>query len=323
MKQAYNFLTRAYPKQYQNWINDLLYHAGEESDLEYWLGTNTLFCLLVWLALTILPWSIYGYFSLFYFLLGLAAVLLIFGTAHLVLYLKVEDRIQRIENVIPDMLHLVASNLRSGLTPYQAFSISARPEFGPLSEEIEFVTKQGMSTASFTDLLIQMSKHIKSNLLERVTKMFSSAIKSGGKLAQLLEDMANDLAQTKALKQELITTTRTYTTFILFTIIIGTPLLLAISIHFIELVSGLQATTPQGAGFGLDFLGGGLSITPEFLTTISLILLIVTSILTSALLGVIQEGKELYGLRYSPILIIGTLSTFFIARYVIGLWFVI
>ena len=321
MKQAYSLVTRAYPEKYLKWIDKLLYNAGETSDLEYWLGTNTIFSILAWLALTILPWTMYGAFSSLYFLLGLASALLILGSTHLILYLKVEDRISRIEDVIPDMLQLVSSNLRSGMTPYQALNISARPEFGPLAEEIEHVTKKGLSTASFTNLLIEMNEHIQSNLLERVTKMFSSAIKSGGKLANLLEDMANDLTQTKKLKQELITTTKSYTAFILFTIIIGTPLLLAISVHFIELIGELQITTPQSAGFGLDFLAGGLTITSEFLTNVSLIMLIITSVLTSMLLGVIKEGKEVYGLRYSPVLIGGTLISFYVAKYLIGTFF--
>lgn len=323
MNQAYKFVTKMYPHNYLNWIEKLLIQAGEKSNIEYWLGTNTILSLLIWIALTILSWTMYGTFKPIYFFLGLGIALLIIGTMHLILYLKIEDRIRRIENVIPDMLQLVSSNLRAGMTPYQSLSISARPEFGPLAEEIEHIIKKGLTTASFTDLLLEMSEHIKSNLLERVTKMFSSAIRSGGKLAQLLEEIANDLSQTKTLKQELITTTKSYTTFILFTIIIGTPLLFAISIHFIEIISDLQATTPMSSGFGLEFLAGGLTITPEFLTLISLIMLVITSILTSILLGVIQEGKELYGLRYSPLIIGSTLTSFYIAKYLINLFFII
>ncbi len=301
----------------------MLNKAGETSDVQYWLGANTLFSLLTWLAITILPWSLYGYFSSLYLLAGLGIGLLILSTVHLILYLKVEDRIKRIEEVIPDMLQLIASNLRAGMTPYQALNVSARPEFGPLSEEMKIVVKRSQGTESFPELLLRMTENIRSDMLDRVVKMFSSAIHSGGKLAQLLEDIALDISQTKELKEELMTTTKTYTTFIMFTIIIGTPLLLAISIHFIELIANIQTKAPAAVGFGMQFLSGGVMMTPEFLTTISLILLIVTSILTSMLIGVIKEGKELYGLRYSPVLIIGTLMTFFIARYIVGSIFTI
>lgn len=319
----YKFVANLYPKKAQIYLGKLLKSAGDNSPLEYWLGSYTLFSVLVGFAVFISSWTIYGYLDIYYLLIGLTVSLLIMFFVLIVIFLKFEDRIARIDEVVPDMLMLVASNLNSGLTPYQALNVSARPEFGPLAEEIKVVVKKSHGTESFTDLLLRMTDNIKSESLDRVIKMFSSAIRAGGKLAQLLEDIATDISATKVLKDELVTTTKTYTTFILFTIIIGSPLLLGISIHFITLVADLQTTSSNNVGFGLDFLAGGLTITPEYLTTVSIIMLIITSFLTASLLGVIKEGNEIYGLRYAPLLLTGTLTTFFIVRYVIGAFFAV
>jgi Flp pilus assembly protein TadB len=323
MNPVYRAIANLYPRTVQNYLKTLLHNAGESVSLEDWLGAYTLFSLLIWLAVIIVPWTVYGEFSIGYFFIGLAAAIVTLSFVYIIMYLKFEDRIARIEEVIPDMLQLISSNLRSGLTPYQALNISARADFGPLAEEVKLLIKRSQSTESFTGLLLKMGDNIKSEMLDRVVKMFSSAIKAGGKLAQLLQDIAIDISQTKALKDELVTTTRTYITFILFTIIIGTPLLFAISIHFIELISTLQTGQSGAAGFGMGFLNGELSITADFLIKVSLIMLVITSLLTSMLLGVIKEGKELYGLRYSPILIVGTFTTFFIARYLVTVLFVV
>ena len=46
-----------------------------------------------------------------------------------------------------------------------------------------------------------MAKRIDSPILDRAMKLFAASMKSGGHLAQLLEDLANDIAETKALKK--------------------------------------------------------------------------------------------------------------------------
>jgi len=79
--------------------------------------------------------------SLFYFLkINMAYSLLVFILMNIFFYFRVSlmasARIKKMENVFPDVISLMASNLRSGITVDMAFLLSARPEFKPLDEEI-------------------------------------------------------------------------------------------------------------------------------------------------------------------------------------------
>jgi pilus assembly protein TadC len=237
---------------------------------------------------------------------------------YLLLYFKVEDRTKRVERVLPDMLQLLSSNIRVGMTPFQALKLAARKEFGPLEEEIRHATARSLGTESFAQTLLGMSKRIKSDMLERAMKLFGTAMHSGGHLAPLLEELAKDIGETQALKKELVTNTKTYSSFIMFTIVVGTPLLLAISIHFITVITGLQAQTSTAtASFGLGFLGGKVAITVDFLIKVSIVMLTLTGLLAGMLLGVITEGKAKFGLKYAPIIIGGSLIAFVILRILV------
>ena len=243
--------------------------------------------------------------------------------SYLMVYFKAEERTKRVEDALPDAFQIIAANLRSGMTPFQALKLATRKEFGPLQEEIKYATSMALGTESFSDTLLRMSDRIRSDMLDRALKLFTTAMRSGGHLASLLEELAADISETRALKNELRTSTKTYTAFIMFTIVIGTPLLLAISINFVDMVAKMQAKTGiTTAGFGMGFLAGEVTMTADFLTKISLFMLIMTSLLASMLMGVINEGKPKYGLKYAPTIIIGCMVVFFIAKYVVGKYIV-
>ena len=59
------------------------------------------------------------------------------------------------------------------------------------------------------------------------------------------------------------------------------------------------------------------NITTQFTIVYTIISLITSSILSSLVLGLISKGKESAGMKYIPILIILTLTIFFITRLII------
>ncbi len=317
--KIYLNFARVFPNSHKNHLAKLLIYGGEIKSADYWLGSGTLLALLVMINIILIPWVFFGGFQRLYFIIGLIVFVFIEFLVYLFAYFKAEDRTARIEKALPDALQLIAANLKAGMTPYKAIKLAARKEFGPLAEEIDYATSRSLGTESFETTLLRISERTSSETLDRTLKLFTSAMKSGAHLAKLLEDLGSDISQTRELKNELVTSTKTYTAFILFTIIVGTPLLLAISIHFVTIVSAMQEKSNiSNVGFGLEFLAGKVVITPDFLTKVSLALLVITSILASMLLGVIKEGKEKHGFRYAPMLITGCLIVFYVSKYIIG-----
>ena len=305
------------PRAYHRHAARQLVYAGERTDAVQELGAATVLALLAAVGVMLIPFARGTAFGIVTLSGAAAAALLVELAAYFVLYLKVQDRTRRVEQVLPDALQLIGSNIRAGMTPFQALRLAARKEFGPLEEEIRFATARALGTESFSDALLSMSQRVKSEMLSRALKLFTTAMRSGGHLATLLEELARDMVAMRALKKELVTSTKTYTIFVLFTIIIGMPLLLAISLHFITVITGLQAIAGLRSDFGLGFLAGEITITADFMLRAAVVMLLVTSLLACALLGVIAEGKPAVGFRYAPAVIAGSLIAFVVLRAVL------
>ncbi|MEK6821057.1 MAG: type II secretion system F family protein, partial [archaeon] len=258
-------------------------------------------------------WAVVGFFT---------GAILAACARGLQVYYAIESRRRKVEEILPDFLLLVAGNIRAGMTSFSAFKSSLRPEFGALTEEIRAVTTRSLGVGSFTTALTQISENIRSQSLSESVRFFIQANRSGGKVAQLLENTASDLRRTQDLKKELESSTRTYVIFVAFVMVIATPLLMAVSVAFVELVTQIQEQSAVGAGSGggggLGFLGGALSVSPEFLGGMALVLLVGNSVLAGLFMGMIGQSKPLLGLRYSPIMLVVSLLVFTFARGVLS-----
>lgn len=238
------------------------------------------------------------------------------------LYYRIENRRKKVEEVLPDFLLLVAGNIRAGMTSFSAFKSSTRPEFGALSDEIRTVTTRALGTESFGNVLSGVSARIKSKSLSETVRFFLQAVRSGGKIAQILESSSADLRRTQDLKKELVSNTRTYVIFVAFVMVIATPLLMAVSVEFVSLITRIQTQnaflTESAASTSAGFLGGKLSISPIFLESIAYVLLFGNAFLAGIFMGVIGEGKPLLGLRYTPIMFIVSMIAFAISRQILA-----
>ncbi|MFH1399861.1 MAG: type II secretion system F family protein [Candidatus Woesearchaeota archaeon] len=320
-KRIYISLTKFFPKSYVKYFESMMRYAGEHENVLLYLGSSLLLSFLVFIIALL---YVYYYTPASVFIALLVAIMAFFFIQvvfYLAIYFKVESRIEQVESCLPDQLQLMANNIKSGMTPFHALTLSARKEFGALSEEILNATKQAWGVNSFTEALIDISRRIKSVMLERVLKLEASSLKTGGNLSSLLSDLANDIRETQALRKDLISKTRTYTAFILFTVLFGTPVLLSISVHFVEMLSSFTAmggNIPDASGFDIGFIAGGSQISPVFLTNFSYVMLAITTLFASMLMGVITKGKATSGIRYYPPLQIAVLVIFIGARSAIG-----
>jgi pilus assembly protein TadC len=323
-ERLYISLSKLAPRGYIEFYKKMLTYAGNEENVYSKLGSSVLLSIifavipvLYIMFLTSLNW-------IFAIPIAILSVILIQVVFYLITYLTVEKRSEKVEKILPDMMQIIANNVKSGMTPHQALSASAREEFEPLSSEIKNAVKEGTGVKSFTTALLDIRKRIKSVMLERVLKLLSSSFKTGGNLSILLNDIANDIRETQALKKDMQTKTKTYMAFILFTVIFGTPLLLAISIHFVGVVSEFSEiqslSSEQSASFDLG-IGGGAAIDPGYLSMLAYILLGMTTLLASLLLGVINKGKATSGIRFFLPLMFIVFLLFTGFRYAVSLFF--
>ncbi len=326
-------LARSMPESFQKWAKTFVRQAGEYADPYIWLAKTLVFSIAMGLMGSVALGFGNGFVNEWFktmslsFTLGTIVGMIIGGIIGFILglafryvqmYYLIDSRTHLVESILPDFLLMVAGNIRAGMTSFAAFRGSARPEFGALSEEIKAVSSRSLGVESFTEALASISIKIRSRSLTETVGFFLQAVKSGGKLAQLLESTSADLRRTQDLRKELRSATGTYVIFVAFVIVIATPLLMAVSVEFVELIGKIQSQSlGQGSGSelsGVGFVGGKVSITPEFLTSIAYLLFFGNSVLAGLFIGTIGSNKPLLGLRYAIPMFLVTLVVFMIFK---------
>ena len=307
-----------YPKKTRQDFADLLRYGNIPKEPEEYITRVFFISLIGGFALTLflrffLDWSI--------FILIPASFLLINGVFYTWLNLNADSRARYVENLLPDVLQLMASNLRAGLTIDRALLLAARPEFGQFKDDINRVGKEIATGKEVGEALMDMGKSIKSERLQKTFQLIVSAMASGGQLADLLQQTALNLRQQKLVEQRVRVSVLTYVIFIFSAIGFGAPMLFSLSTFLVEVItdifSKVQLPTANVAT-NIPITFSKITITPKFLNAYTISSLMLTSLLGSLILGLISKGKEKEGLKYVPVLIIMTLTLFFLIKYVMG-----
>jgi len=312
LENVYNVVGGATPRQTQARIGEMLEHAGERMGAREWLGR----ALSVSIVFSIISALVTRYFAALdeigFAAAFVLAALVIFFSIYLMLYFKIEERRSKVEEVMPEVLLMMSANIMAGITPLVALRMAARPEFAPLDSEIKYVAGKSLGKDSFADALFEMSRRIKSDIFTRTVGLLSVSLKSGGNIPRLLEGAAADIRNSHELRGSLIAGTNMYVVFILFTVVIGMPSLLAVSSQFVEMMGKMRSGSEGSLGYPIGIAGEPIG--GSFIVSMSTLMILVTSVITSALMGVIREGKKTNGLKYAPVLVAGGLLWFYIMR---------
>ncbi len=310
-------LGHLYPKKIRELYSGLLSYNNFGYNTEKFLGLSLIFITLITILLsyiikTYLEIPIYISFIIIFSLLQIYEYVL--------LILHADKIATQVEDIMPDALHLISSNLRSGLTIDQALILSARPEFGPLQKEIYKVGKDITLGVPIEKALTEFGSKIKSEKLQKTIQLIITGLISGGELSNLLEQTAENLRQQNIVEQKIRSSVAMYFIFIFTAVAVGGPILFSLSSFLIEILTKVLAEVDLAENLktALPISLGQVSLTADFVILFSIISLVTTSILSGLVLGLIVKGKEKAGTKYIPILILITVAMFYIVRYLMG-----
>ncbi len=238
-----------------------------------------------------------------------------------------DARASEIEQVLPHALQIISTNIRAGMTLENAVWGAALPEFGALQEEIQRVSADSFGGVPIAVALHRLNDRVRSPILERAVKLIVEGISLGGEMSSLLENVANDIRMLQKLKQEIVTSTTTYSMFIVFAGIIIAPLLFSVSVFYSEMnenvfqkkvtATNIDPAIAQQSGFAtLPILGAnaGQSMTlTEVEKLFAIASIIITSVSAAFILALIQTGKLIKGVFYVPLFLLVSLGVFFLS----------
>lgn len=306
------------PRRYKEKIAELLKFSGSRKSPERFVNTNFIISIVVGVALAL-------FFTESYLLAFIAGFAVIFGLMHGFLILAVDRRTKFIEGILPDALQLMAANIKSGFIPSRAMLLSARKEFGPLSDAIRKAGKEMMTGKSVEYSLGKIPKAIKSEVLETTIGLIIRGIRSGGQLVSLFEETATDMRRRESIKKEVKANILMYAMFIGFAGAIGAPVLYALSGFLVTTLSEIGGMTqmPEGISSGLPISVsfGTVSISPDFIFMFSIAAILITTVFGGMIMGIIDSGKEKAGIKYIPLLTGAALIIYFVGSFAISILF--
>ncbi len=313
----YRLISRLYSKKIVENYSRLLNYANIRMDHQRFLGFITAFGFVLGWALafwfgTLFKWNLWVAFGASF--LGFEAVI------YMWLSLSIDAKAKFVEKVLPDVLQLMASNMRAGLTPDRALLLASRPEFGPLNEEINRMGKEITTGKDIGEALKGMSRRIRSEKLEKTVNLISSGLKSGGELASLLENTAKNLRKQEFVDLKIKSSVGTYVIFIFAAVCIGAPLLYGLSSFLIEVLTKIISNVeiPDSSTMNLPLSISQVSLEPSFVTNYIIVTLLVTPILGSMIIGLIRKGDAKQGLKFAPLMIAIGLVIYFTVKFLIS-----
>lgn len=233
-------------------------------------------------------------------------------------------RVHQMEEVFPDFIELVASNLRAGMTIDRALLLSARKEFSPLDTEIESLGKEILTGKELTTALNDLALRTRSEKIQKTANIINTGIISGGNLSVLLEETAVNMRERIFVEKRAASNVLMYVIFIVFAISLGTPLLFGLSSILVEILASILTNIPtlaQTTQANIPLTLSSIHISTAFIWYFALAFIIMTDILASMILGLVSRGEEKAGLRYIAPLIAVSVGTFIAIRFILTQYF--
>jgi len=285
-------------------LEQQLVYAGVSVSPEDFISMNAVYSILF----SIVAYLTAGFFEIDLFYKLILTMFVFFSVwilPRIILNALIYKRTQSIETVLPDILDIIAQNIRTGMTTDRALWTAARPEFGPLAAELQIAARTTLTGSPLPDALIAITNRIQSERLERTIRLIIQGITSGGELPAILQAIAVDMRAEQNLLKQMQSETNAHVMFMLFAMLFGAPLLFAVSLQFILVFSGLfskinvseLSNLPQSA---TTITLKPFVISPDFYFTYALITLIVLCFFGSFLIGLLRTGKPISGLQNIP-----------------------
>ncbi len=326
-------LGKQFPPKQQKLADEMLQAAGEKIDGATFLGSllvsSIILFILFILIFTYIP-QLNNFLSTISSEISIKHEKLLFGILNILtsfviiillnlfiisyLSLKADSRRTALESMLPDFLSLVSSNVRSGMPLDQALWQAGKPEFGVLGKETKEAVKEAFSGKPLEKALIDLGNKFNSMLFRRILKILTQSIKSGGEVAVVLEETANEARETFIVKRDIRANLLVYIIFLFFAAAIGVPFLFAVSQKMLEvLVSAFSLTQNIGSAASSTFTVSRPPIEPEHFYYFSLLTIFISTVISALIIGATYSGNKLDGLKYLPFMIIIAYVIFFVA----------
>ncbi len=324
----YAYLTYLFPKRIKNSYIRLLRYFNVGNKADFILGMLLIFGTGLALSISLLasPYVFVNYSKFISFLILFPAIWIVVQLAvYFIIYYIADKNGKFVDNILPDALQLMASNLRAGMTIERALLVSTRKEFSTLNVELIRVGKEVATGEEISNALRDMSTRIMSEKLRKTVELIVLGLSAGGELSTLLEEIAENLRQQHLIEEKIKANVTIYIIFIAAATGFGAPMLFGMSSFLVKVITtNLKAIEMPTSGMGrvnLPFSITEVNITSDFIATYAVVTLVTGAVMASFVIGLIKSGKERGGIIYIPFFVIFSLGVYLVISFVINYMF--
>lgn len=255
------------------------------------------------------------FFAAFYFI----TILAIFMYFDIIMY----QRTKQIEEYLPDFLQLVSANINAGMTIERAMWFAVKPKFGILAKEIEDVAKATIAGEELDKALLKFSVKYNSRLLKEAINLIVAGANSGGQMAELLNKISLNIKETQLMRKEISASVTTYSIFIGVATILAAPVLMALSTELLKIVQKitssihLENTVGVNSLFSFNFSADSIAI--GSFQNFAVMVLLISSFFSAAIISTIKSGSVKDGLKLIPIFMVVSVLLYFFAFYILDM----
>lgn len=222
-----------------------------------------------------------GIFPLINIIAALATLLPPLGT----MYLD-RKKTQEIEKHFPNFLRDITANIKTGMTLTQAIQSTKRNDYHILNPYVDDMIAKIDWGISFERVLQNFSDAVNSPIIRRTVKTITETHKSGGKIGDVLESVANSVQEVEKIKKE--RSSRIYSQmmngYIIFFVFLGVMWLLS---SF--LVPAFQSSE----------MGAGTENIAATFDVLFLRLIVIQGLFAGLSIGQMAEGSIVAGFKHS------------------------
>jgi archaeal flagellar protein FlaJ len=213
-------------------------------------------------------------------------------------------RINRLEAEFPAMIRDISLSVKSGMTPEAAMSLAARGEYGALTPAIKQIDNMISWGVSFEDALLYFAKKYPTSLIRRTVFTLIEASRMGGQLGEILEGVATDAEETKALEKRRSSETKPYLIVCYVSYFVFLAVILIMSYIFLPM---MKEAADIAAGQDVPGGMGQFAVSDADLALYNRLFfhaLVIQGFFAGIVTGKIGEGKAIAGLKHSVFFIV-------------------
>jgi archaeal flagellar protein FlaJ len=221
-------------------------------------------------------------------------------------------RISKLEAEFPAMIRDISLSVKSGMTLKSAMSMAAQGQYGALTKAIKQMDNAISWGVSFDDALLQFAKKYPTVLIRRTIFTLIEASRMGGKLGDILEGVATDVEETKALEKRRNSETKPYLMVCYVSYFVFLAVILIMSYVFLPMMQKASLAT---SGAALPSGMGKFAVSEADLSQYNMLFfhaLVIQGFFAGIVTGKMAEGKVVAGLKHSVFFIIVAVIAYFI-----------